>query len=174
MLDEGERKMSEKVNKKVRLTKPMTWAGVNYAPGQNEMPEAAANYAVKRKFGTIAGAGETVAELPEDFTPLPLEETIERMGKGDLSDEFLDSLKVHRAAITEHAKSGKPLSALLGSEKTQTGGGDELPEDFPMRHAFDKLGFKSVAEVQAKSREELIALDGIGETTADKALAYGK
>lgn len=48
-----------------------------------------------------------------------------------------------------------------------------LPEDFPMRHVFEREGFKSVAEVQSKSREELTDINGIGEKTADAALRYG-
>ena len=65
---------------------------------------------------------------------------------------------------TEQADSG--LAPDLGE--------NSLPENFPMRHVFEKLGFKSVEEVQAKPREELTALDGIGAATADKALAFGK
>ena len=51
-----------------------------------------------------------------------------------------------------------------------------LPEDFPMRHVFEKLGtdFDSVEKIQGKSLEELIAIDGVGEATAKKALEYGK
>lgn len=64
----------------------------------------------------------------------------------------------------------EPIEPAAGGDKTSDG----LPEDFPMRHVFDALGFKSVEEIQAKSREDLIALDGVGPTSADKALAYGK
>ena len=43
-----------------------------------------------------------------------------------------------------------------------------------MRHVFEGLGLNSVEEIQSKTREELIALNGIGEKSADQALAYGK
>lgn len=178
--------MSEKVTKKVRLTKAFTWAGINYAPGQNDLPEAAANYAVKRGFGTIVGE----ADLPEDFEPLSREETMERFTKGDDSEEVFKSLRFHQAAIaaerekfakersaedTEKPEDGKTEDGKTGKEITEPDPPKtDLPENFPMRHAFDKLGFKSVEAVQAKTREELIALEGIGESTADKALAYGK
>lgn len=49
-----------------------------------------------------------------------------------------------------------------------------IPADFPQRHVFVKLGFKSVAEIQAKTKEDLVALDGIAEPSAEKALRYGK
>lgn len=49
-----------------------------------------------------------------------------------------------------------------------------LPADFPMRNVFWNHGFTSVGDIQAKTRDELIALDGIADKTADKALAYGK
>lgn len=61
-------------------------------------------------------------------------------------------------------------AAAAAPEKVKPG----LPEDFPMRHVFQKLGLDSVEEIQAKSREDLIALDGIADKTADKILAYGK
>src|SRR5688572_14238650 len=100
--------MSKSVN--FQLTRPFTWAGKNYSPGAVELPEAGANYAARRKFGTIAGGSATTTET----------------------------------------------GAPGGTEKTGTEGGNNteggLPEDFPMRHVFDKAGFKSVAEVQAKSR----------------------
>lgn len=118
-------------NQSVKLSTPFTWNGKNYEPGVYEMPEAAANYVVRRKFGKVAGGADEKA----DDSP-------------------------------------------TGNAETESGGGkgseNGLPEDFPMRHVFDTAGFKSVAEVQAKSREELIALDGIAEKTADKVLAYGK
>lgn len=59
------------------------------------------------------------------------------------------------------------------SEAVETVATEGLPEDFPMRHVFEREGFKSVAEIQNKTRDELIAIDGIGEKTADAALHYG-
>ena len=116
----------------IQLSRAMTWAGVNYAPGLNKMPEAAASYAERRRFGR---ATDVQAEA-----------------QADTSDE----------QATGEQTTGN------NSNQPETG----LPEDFPMKHVFEKSGFKSVAEVQAKTREELIALDGIGEKSADAALAY--
>lgn len=67
---------------------------------------------------------------------------------------------------------------IVEAEKTaasrKTGDASSLPDDFPLGSVFEKLGFKSVADIQAKSEEELVALDGIGASSARKALAYGK
>lgn len=192
--------MSEK--KKVQVTKPFTYAGAEFGEGLHpEMPEAAARYAEKRKFGRILGEKAPEAEISADFTALSLEETVKRMSRGDFADEVLDSMKVHRDAITEHAKSGKPMSELFSGESTnsKTDGGQSgeennqkteneketekvtgLPDDFPMKHVFENpnilnsKGFSSVEEIQKHSLEELISIDGIAEKTAKKALAYGK
>lgn len=111
--------MAEKT-KKVLLSKALTWAGENYAPGVNALPEAAANYAVKRDFGKI---------IEEDTA-----------GGG---------------------------SQPAGSE---TG---EFPDDFPMAQVLHGLGLK-YEEVSKMNRDDLIALKGIGEKSADAILAYGK
>ena len=174
--------MSDK-NKTVQLAVAMTYGGVNYAPGVNTMPEAAAKSAIKRKLGVAADeqSGETVSE---DFKPLPFEETMERFSEGDTAPEVFESLKFYQPMMAEAKKAGMTLGeflaqdgettdrnrGVLGKSSAETG----LPENFPMRHVFEKLGFKSVEEVQAKSLEELTALDGIAEASATKALAYGK
>ncbi len=104
-------------NIQILLEKPITWAGTNYAPGLNEMPEAAAKSAAKRKFGKIVGESEAETKAEEKI---------------------------------------------------------DFPEDFPRRQVFEKLGFKSVMDVQSKTAAELIAYPGIAQATADAALAYGK
>lgn len=169
--------MSEK--KQVQLNKPLTWAGENYPAGTVEIPAAAADYAEKKGIGKILknGSVEKAADVSQSFEPLTIRETVERMNKGDFTDDVLDSMKVHREVIEKAAKSGKSLEEFLkenSEDDAKTKNITGLPEDFPMRHLFEKLGFKSVEEVQAKSREELIALNGIAEKTADKALNYGK
>lgn len=61
-------------------------------------------------------------------------------------------------------------------EANASGGG--LPEDFPMKHIFEApnvlttTGFKSVAEIQTFSKEDLVSIDGVGDKSADAALAY--
>lgn len=193
--------------KKVQVSKPFTFAGAEYGVMTHpEMPEDAAKYAERRKFGKVLGEKSAEAAT-EGFTPLPLAETLKRMNSLDLSDEVLDSIKVHRDEITEGIKSGKSLGEIAGMERfgsgdktgiesgAQTGdegagkpegegGGQQsatgLPDDFPMKHVFEnpnelsKNGFKSVAEIQAHTLEQLISINGIAERTAQKALAYGK
>lgn len=183
--------MSDK--KKINLDKPMSWAGQTYGPGIAEIPAAAADYAERRKFGKIEGSSSGDA----DFEPLPIDETFARFEKGDDSDEVYKSLKYYQPIIAEAGKSGKAPQQIIEERKAaekakheQSGNGKSegnpedkskgqteptgLPKDFPARATFEKLGFKTVGEVQAKTRDELIALNGIAETSADNALAYGK
>ena len=138
----------------------------------------------------------------EEFEPLSVEETMDRFSNGDASEIVFLSLKYHQPLIAERRrqdqleaekrraeagamKRAQELSKTESSktesstsnevtEKTKNAPVEELPADFPFRHAFEKLGFKSVEQVQSKTREELIAMDGIAETSVDKALAYGK
>lgn len=146
---------------KVLLEKPATYKGVSYQAGEQELPEAAASAAVRKGLGKIIGGGNKKA----GFKPLSVEETMKRFEAGDSSDEVFESLRFHQAAIVGAGK-GEQRSAA----KEPAG----LPEDFPMKHVFESFGFKSVAEVHAKTRDELIALKGIAEKTADAALSYGK
>ena len=147
---------------KVVLAMAVTFKGIDYPSGEQEMPEEAAKLAVKKKLGTISGeAGES------EFTPLSVEETMERFQKMDFSDEVMKSLQFHKDTL---AHQFGPPSIPSGDGLTESG----LPEDFPMRRVFEKLGFKTVEEVQAKTLQELIDLDGIAEPSATKALAYGK
>jgi hypothetical protein len=118
--------MSEK-NTNVHVSKVFTYEGKTFGEGLNPMSEKAAAYAVKRKFGRIqgeSGEGSDNAEKDSasDFQPLPIKETLERMSQGDLSDEVLDSMKVHRDVIQEAQKSGKSLSVFLAemSEKEKS------------------------------------------------------
>lgn len=159
--------MAEKSEKKVKviLSRAVTFKGIDYPAGEQELPEDAANLAVKKKLGKIAG--ESDGSQDSGFTPLSVEETMERFQKMDFSDEVMKSMQFHKEALVD--KFGPPN--LFEDDENSSKG---LPEDFPMRHVFTDLGFKSVAEVQAKTREQLIDLNGIGEATADKALAYGK
>lgn len=94
---------------KVALEKAMTWAGINYAPGLNTMPEGAAKYAIKRNFGKAVNfdseepvTAETVdvGETEVDSTNvLSLEETMKRFGEGDSSEIVFKSLKFHQQEI---------------------------------------------------------------------------
>lgn len=56
-------------------------------------------------------------------------------------------------------------------------GGDEIdygfPDDFPGRHVFEEAGL-TFEIVTAMSLEQLIALDGIGEKTAEKVIEGAK
>ncbi len=185
---------------KINLAKPATFGGENFAAGVVEVPEAAAAAAVKKGLGEYTDRSS--AENSEDI--LSIEETQKRFSEGDLSDQVVASLRHHKevlfanenASVSEQKtantdkSSGKPstedpknsASGDDGNGKTKenTPAESKLPEDFPMRHIFEKSnklapdGFKTVAEVQSKTRQELIDLDGIAEKSADAALAYGK
>ncbi len=177
----------------VRVKDWVTSRGVDYPPGEHEMPEESAKSIVTK------GLGEYVEDGGDKSNVLPIKETIERMSQGDLSDEVLDSMKVHRDVIQEAQKSGKPLRVFLdelsekeksaqksddpssvGDPKDKGKTEDGLPEDFPTKTILEKpnkhseTGFKTVAEVQALTREQLIEIDGIADKTADKILTYGK
>ena len=61
------------------------------------------------------------------------------------------------------------------AEKYEVGGvssddASGLPEDFPGRSALE--GYDSVAEVEDASDEELLSVDGIGESTLEDIRAY--
>ncbi len=172
--------MADRVTKKILLEKAMTWAGVNYAPGLNTMPEAGAKYAEKQKFGKIVGADGSGV----DFELLPLADTLKRFGEGDTSEQVMKSLSFHQeqAAQSGGASASGNQTGTGDSKESdgQNSANDGLPEDFPMKHVFEapnkhsETGFKTVEEIQKFSREQLIEIDGIGGTSADKALAYGK
>ena len=59
---------------------------------------------------------------------------------------------------------------LVSANKTEE---QPLPEDFPSVAKFNKLGFKTLGEVQKLTKENLVSL-GISDATADKALSFGK
>lgn len=116
-------------------------------------------------------------ETGSEFTPLSREETMERFTKGDSSDIVFQSMKHHQSSFAEdRAKDEADREEWLkkAAEEAGKGKSEGLPEDFPMRHVFEGLGFNSVEAIQGKSRDELIALNGIGEKSADAVLAYGK
>lgn len=168
--------MSEK-EKQVQLQRGMTWAGVNYAPGLNNLPEAAANSAVKRKFGVLVDDGDKKngsASKADDFKPLDFEETMERFEDNDFSDEVMRSMQFHQETVKQFRASGQTPSEFLKKLEAENKSKDLLPENFPMRHVFAKLGeqFDSVEKIQATSLEDLIKLDGIAEASAKKALEY--
>ena len=58
-------------NKNIVLETPMTYAGVNYEAGENEMPEDAAKYALSRKFGEKYDSVEKIQAISlEDLIAL--------------------------------------------------------------------------------------------------------
>lgn len=108
---------------------------------------------------------------------LPFEETMERFQAGDDSSIVFDSLKYwQKQKVADKAKAeAEETGAETGKpEKGEIPPADGLPKDFPAAHVFEKLGFKTVAEIQSLTKDELVGLDGIGDVTAEKALAYGK
>lgn len=173
--------MSDK--KLVSLGKAVSYKGVDYAPGLNEMPEDAAKLAVNRKFGTYAdGTAAPVAGLPEDFKPFPFEETMRRFEEGDDSSDVFNSLKFYQPKIKAAREAGISLKEYLEKETANQAesvgddkgkDADDFPEGFPSRpkNTLLKLG-KTYAEVSAMNRDALIELDGIAATTADEILVF--
>lgn len=174
--------MSEKTVR-ISLDKGMTWAGINYAPGLNDLPIAAAASAVKRKFGTLTEDSASVDDVPEDFQPVEFKEFSERLMKGDGAPEIFESLKFYQPKIkaayeagispAEYIEKEAAESALMKSESKTETDADDFPEGFPSRpkNTLLKLG-RTYAEVFKMTREDLIALDGVAATTADEILAF--
>jgi hypothetical protein len=141
--------------------------------------------------------GDAIAAETVDFEPLSIEETMERFGKGDSSDIVFASLRHHQAEIVSIkprsiGQSVKlpevsllvnpsvavsmipPAANDLPTKVAPIAEELAIPANFPQRHVFVGLGFKTVEEIQAKTAAELVAMKGIGETLAEKALWYGK
>lgn len=66
------------------------------------------------------------------------------------------------------AEDMKRLPEKLRPRKKSAG---DLPEDFPGRAELEAAGLTTRAAVKAKNREELVAVKGIGEKTADSIAA---
>lgn len=172
--------------KKVELTTAMTYAGVNYEAGLNEMPDAAAKSAVRRKLGTAAdeeSLGEPVADSKAEqtksaapFEPLSFVDAMKRFEKTDFSDEVMKSLQHHEKTVREFRQSGMSPEDFLKKLADDDEAIQKLPLNFPMRHVFAKLGadYDSVEKIQAVSFEDLVAIDGIAEPSAKKALEYSR
>lgn len=82
-------------------------------------------------------------------------------------EEKQSELQKLKARVAELEGASKPAEQPAELPPTA------FPDEFPARAKFENLG-KSFDEVKAMSREDLIALEGIGEKTADDVLAYGK
>ena len=186
--------MTKEKERVVHLNSATTYKQKDYPAGINTVSKEVADLIVRKNLGHIVdgdsieaeSAAVAAAESGEEFEPLSLEETMKRFQSGDSSDEVFKSLKFHQPAIVEGMRAGESRRETIektdgakdkekssgGSE--ETGDDSELPKDFPQRHVFINLGFKTLAEVQALTEEKLIELDGIGEATAKKALSYGK
>lgn len=162
--------------------------GQSFKPGQEDELAAAVS---QRDLDALVANQTLLGDWRSTFTGvsgedgskfLSLEETMKRFGEGDSSDIVFASLKHHQATIANERNRGySPDEKAMkktgneGTGKSLPNDGDkELPEDFPMRAAFVELGFKTLEEIQKLSKEQLVGLKGIGEATAEKALAYGK
>ena len=65
----------------------------------------------------------------------------------------------------------EPGTANAATDEGGASGGSDLPERIPARDAL-AASFDSYDAVKAASRDDLMEVDGIGETTADKILAF--
>ncbi len=67
----------------------------------------------------------------------------------------------------------EPMTVAEESEDIEAARGieDEYPEDFPARHIFIKQEIP-IATTRELTRDQLIEINDIGETRADRVLAY--
>lgn len=89
-----------------------------------------------------------------------------------------------------HLFTSPPDARTLNAEKTgvtgtagsvgakgavsETGGADELPDDFPHRDLLVGSEFKTASSLENATHEDLTAIDGIGDVRADEILAARK
>ena len=128
----------------VNVLKPVTYKGKDYGVGQHSLPQALADNIVRKKLGSLD-------ETPEEVTT----------NSANTAENATESVSVSQTEKQVEKQVKESVSA-------------DIPADFPQRHIFVKLGFNSVAEIQAKTKEELVAREGIRDASAEKALAYGK
>jgi hypothetical protein len=103
-----------------------------------------------------------LADLDARRRALDLEE--ERL-RGGASDQ-------QSGAIAEGAGVRSQSQPGAGGVKSKP---QALPEDFPGKSVLEDNGYKTLDQVRSLSREELVALNGIGEKRADAILeALGK
>lgn len=78
------------------------------------------------------------------------------------------------AASASSARSGATAGADTGGAGGGGGGGgksDALPDDFAYMSKLEDNGVTKLSQLREMDRDALIALDGIGEATADKIIA---
>lgn len=78
--------------------------------------------------------------------------------------QFFTEEEVHSATTP----SATLVTSSGASTKPGTGQQTVLPQNFPGREHLVAAGVDSVEKVKQLSRDEIVALKGIGETTADK------
>lgn len=105
--------------------------------------------------------------------PQALADNIVRKKLGSL-DETPEEVTTNSANTAENATESVSVTETQVEKQVKESVSADIPADFPQRHIFVKLGFNSVAEIQAKTKEELVAREGIRDASAEKALAYGK
>lgn len=100
------------------------------------------------------------------------EENIPGVAEFAMTDEQRSAererLQKELAALDEKPSSNKEKSS---GEKEKSYG--NYPDDFPMAQILHGLNIK-FEDAAKMTREELIGLEGIGDKSADKILAYGK
>lgn len=75
-------------------------------------------------------------------------------------------------------KTGRPgvndVTPPVNTQGETTANPDALPAELPGHAVLTRLGVTSLAQVRGMDRDALVALDGIGDKTADAILAYLK
>jgi hypothetical protein len=91
----------------------------------------------------------------------------EQIGEARHRDAFME-LMLQREAL---AKAVENIVAAVKGREDVIAENADLPEHFPGRNALLSAGVVSVASLRQKSKEDLIALPGIGKTQADRILS---
>ena len=105
--------------------------------------------------------------------PQALADNIVRKKLGSL-DETPEEVTTNSANTAENATESVSVTETQVEKQVKESVSADIPAAFPQLHIFIKLGFNSVAKIKAKTKEELVAREGIRDASAEKALAYRK
>jgi DNA-directed RNA polymerase alpha subunit len=72
--------------------------------------------------------------------------------------------------VDANGKEAEQTEKPVDASDQGAAGGDDLPSDFPGAGDLAKHGWTTYAHLAGKTREEYIAVKGVGEKTADEIL----